>query len=298
MDELISTSNSPRAAPITSSKLQPKTSFSLGNDIASPSILSAARHQRQGSSGTASAAACGGATPRPGASSSAANDISWAEASTAVVSSSYSQPASARVNEAAAGAGFAVSRAHAEAEQGSSGSFLITATPAKQLLSFLNFTSDKGSGGKGQPAAGATGEQSGAADKGNSSQAAAAVPETCGAVSSLPTAASRLVAVTSEPNTTATLGAAGVTGGLLMSTMSVGSVDGHSNHGGVSTPTAAQQRPHHHRSNSNSEGRGAGGPGWPASPPSASGEQQMSHFLAGLAIQQTANNVLILWFRV
>jgi hypothetical protein len=162
--------------------------------------------------------------------------------------------------------------APAPADSSVSGGSAFGSTPAKQLFSnFLSFSTggDKGSAGKGSAAA-PVGDTAGSAAVGNS----AALPHACGAVSSLSVAATPIGTPPATGNNTPNAAAAAA-GSLLGTVHSVSSVGARSGVG-VATPTVAAAGVRgHYRTSSNSDCKtpaGAGGAGWPASPPTGSGE--------------------------
>lgn len=163
--------------------------------------------------------------------------------------------------------------APAPADSSVSGGSAFGATPAKQLFSnFLSFSTggDKGSGGKGCAAAAAAAGDGAGPAAGNSS----ALPHAYGAVSSLSVAATPVGTPPATGNNTPNAAAAAA-GSLLGTVHSVSSVGARSGVG-VATPTVAAAGVRgHHRTSSNSDCKtpaGAGGAGWPASPPTGSGE--------------------------
>ncbi|WIA14192.1 hypothetical protein OEZ85_002731 [Tetradesmus obliquus] len=148
-----------------------------------------------------------------------------------------------------------------------------SAASVEELLfsNFLSFSTggDKGSGGKGCAAAAAAGDGAGPA-AGNSS----ALPHAYGAVSSLSVAATPVGTPPATGNNTPNAAAAAA-GSLLGTVHSVSSVGARSGVG-VATPTVAAAGVRgHHRTSSNSDCKtpaGAGGAGWPASPPTGSAD--------------------------
>jgi hypothetical protein len=161
--------------------------------------------------------------------------------------------------------------APAPADISVSGGSAFGSTPAKQLFSnFLSFSTggDKGLGSKGSAAVSAADDA--AAVGGNSS----GLPHAYGAVSSLSVAATPVGTppVTGNNTPNAAAAAAGSLLGTVNSVSSVGARSGV----GVATPTVAAAGVRgHHRTSSNSDCKtpaGAVGVGWPASPPTGSGE--------------------------
>lgn len=275
VEELISSSNSPRSLPVLSSRLQHRhmSTANCTNDVTATS--DPAQRQVMGFSGGVSATVAESAhatslRPEPGCYASTSNlttGLSTVGYVGEADDGSMGPFADSRVNAVVSDA--PVGSSSAASAAGGTTSNPSPLTPAKQLLSsLLHFAgSEKGLAGRSAAAAGSYSAipQPYAADAayGNLGVSAAASQQHGQGSCLLP--ASSGVHMSSSPSLAGTL-AAGGAGSLSGAVASAGSLTGRINNAGVIANLT--QRGNHHRSSSNSEGRGPAAMS-PGSPPAA-----------------------------